>query len=109
MIHQAYCLRDTKAEIFAAPFFVPNDNLAIRLLSELVMDTRSNLGKYPQDFLLYRVGSYNTDTAALMPAQVELVCTASSCLPKPDPRQLTLPAHEQLLADAQAAAAKVIA
>lgn len=88
----AYSLRDVKAETFAAPFFVPNDNLAIRLLNELVLDTRSNLGKYPADFMLYRIGSYDSEHALLVPCQVELVCSASSCLPKPDPRQLTLPA-----------------
>lgn len=91
----AYSLRDTKAEVFAAPFFVPNDAIAIRLLSQLVTDTRNDLGKYPQDFMLYRIGTYDTESAKLESCNVDLVCTASSCLPKPDPRQLRIPGTEQ--------------
>lgn len=88
---QAFSLRDTKGEIFAAPFFVPNENIAIRLVSELVLNQRTDLGKYPSDFLLYRTGSYDTETALLSPCQVELICSASSCLPKPSPHEIPLP------------------
>jgi len=87
----AFSLRDTKADTFAAPFFVPKPGIAIRLLSQLVQDSRSDLGKYPADFKLYRIGSYNTETAVLTSEPVELVCTASSCLPKPDPAQILIP------------------
>jgi len=79
---QAFTLRDTKAEVFAAPFFLPNEALAKRLLSQLVLDQRSDLGKYPQDFLLYLCGFYETETAHLAPCPVELICSASSCLPR---------------------------
>jgi len=88
---EAFSLRDTKAEVFAAPFFVPNEAIATRLLVQLVQDHRSDLGKYPADFLLYRIGTYDTETALLKSSTVELICTASSCLPKADPRQLTIP------------------
>lgn len=91
---QAFSLRDTKAETFAAPFFVPNENIAVRLLSQLVLDKRTDLGKYPQDFMLYRVGDYDTDNAALSACQVELICTASSVLPKENPAQLQIPGTE---------------
>lgn len=80
---EAFSLRDVKAESFGAPFFVPNENIAIRLLSKLVVDTRTEVGQYPLDFILYRVGHYDTDTGLLTPLSVELICTASSCLPKP--------------------------
>lgn len=93
---QAFSFRDTKAETFAAPFFVPNAAIAKRLASQLVLDQRSDLGKYPADFLLYCVGSYDTETARLEPQQVELICTVSSCLPKPDPRQLSLEIEKML-------------
>lgn len=95
MILQAFSLRDMKAEIFAAPFFVPNEHIAIRLVSELVRDPRSDLGKYPQDFMLYRTGSFNTETALLTATTIELVCSATNCLPKADPRQIQIPGTEQ--------------
>lgn len=79
---QAFSLRDTKAEVFAAPFFVPSHGIAVRLLNELVKDKRTDLGKYPQDFILYRVGEYDTDSALLTPSMIEIICTATSCLPR---------------------------
>jgi len=89
---QAFSLRDTKGEVFAAPFFLPNEALAKRLLSQLVLDQRSDLGKYPQDFLLYLVGFYETDTAHLAACPVELICSASSCLPRVAPALEASPA-----------------
>jgi len=82
MLHNAYSIRDTVSEIFAAPFFVPSDGVAKRFLSELVVNPNSDIGKYPKDFMLYRVGTYDTETAKLTPLPVELVCSASSLLPK---------------------------
>jgi len=80
---EAFSLRDTKAETFAAPFFVPNEAIAMRFISQEVLDTRTNLGKYPADFMLYRVGTYDTDTAQLTAVEViSLVCPASSLLPR---------------------------
>jgi len=79
----AYSLRDIKTDVFAAPFFVPSDGIAYRLLRELVLDKRSDLGKYPEDFTLHQVGEYDTSTAELIPMQTRLVCTAKSLSPAP--------------------------
>jgi len=79
---EAFSLRDVKGEIFAAPFFVPNHNIARRLLTQLVQDQRSDLGKYPEDFQLYSIGFYETSTGLLTPHTIELVCSATSCLPR---------------------------
>jgi len=92
---QSFSMRDVKAETYAAPFFVPNESIAIRLLSELVLDKRSTLGKYPQDFSLYRIGEYDTTTAVLTSCQIDMICSATSCLPKPDPRQIEIPGTSQ--------------
>lgn len=92
---QAFSLRDTKAEVFAAPFFVPNENIARRLVGRMLQDHRSDLAQYPADFMLYSVGTYNTENAALISEQVELVCSVSSLLPKDNPAQLRIPGTEQ--------------
>jgi len=82
---EAFSLRDVKADVFAAPFFVPNQAIAIRLLSQLVLDQRADLGKYPQDFMMFRIGTYDTDNGLLCACPVELVCSAVSCLPQNKP------------------------
>jgi len=80
---QAYCLRDTKAEVFAAPFFVPREAIALRAVGQMAQNPHTDVAQYPQDFLLYRVGEYDTDTALLTPCTVELVCAVSAVLQKP--------------------------
>lgn len=88
-------MRDVKAEVFGPPFFVPNDAIALRLLAQLVLDKRSDLGKYPGEFFLYHVGEFSVESGALAPiSPVRMVCAASSCLPQPDPRQPELPGTE---------------
>lgn len=91
---KAFCLRDVKADTYGAPFFVPNVAIAVRLLGEMVQDRRTDVGKYPADFSLYSVGSYETNTGLLEASELEMVCSAVSCLPKEDPRLLKLPSEE---------------
>lgn len=90
MILRAFALRDMKADNFHAPFFVPSPIQAIRLLGQLVQDKNSELGKWPGDFTLYEIGTYETSTGFMTGNLPSEICTALSCLPKPDPRQLTL-------------------
>jgi len=80
---EAFSVRDIKGEIFASPFFVPNLEIAKRLMIQLVQDARTDLGKYPADFHLYSIGFYETDTGCLTPHLPQMVCTATSCLPRP--------------------------
>lgn len=82
MILKAFSLRDTKGETFGAPIFVPTEGVMIRLLPQLASDQRTDLGKFPDDFLLYSIGEYNTATAVMTPAEISLVCSVSSTLKK---------------------------
>lgn len=87
----AYSLRDMKADNFHAPFFVPSQVHATRLLAQLVRDPNSEVGKYTADFMLYEIGSLETSTGELLPSIPSEICSAMSALPKPDPRQFTIP------------------
>lgn len=91
----AYSLRDMKADNFHAPFFVPSQAHARRLLAELVQDNRSDVGKYTADFMLYEIGSLETETGSLTPCKPSEICSALSVLPKPDPRQLAIPGTQE--------------
>lgn len=79
---RAFSLRDTKSETFGAPFFVPTAGIALRVVTELVNDRRTDVGKYPDDFILYDVGEFDTQSAQLSHSQAELVATAKSLLPR---------------------------
>lgn len=89
---KVFALRDVKADAFGSPFFVPNDGIARRVLSEWVRQPGSDVAKYPAEFMLFEIGEYDNESALLTPTvPTVMICSASSCLPKPDPRQLVMP------------------
>lgn len=59
MIVYGYSLLDVKAGLFSPPFFLIHDSLAIRAVCELALDKTTTPGKYPGDFVLYRVGAFD--------------------------------------------------
>lgn len=65
MIVQAYSLYDRKALRYHAPFFAVTDGEAIRSCSDLVQDTNTTVGRHPNDYVLYCVGSYRDDDGHL--------------------------------------------
>jgi len=78
---QAYSVHDVKSESFAAPFFVPKEGIAVRVLTQMVADERTDVSKFPADYFLYHVGSYDTDKAVLESlSPVVMVCSASSVM-----------------------------
>lgn len=61
----AYSVFDTKALIYHLPFFQPTDGAAIRMLADLVNDSNTQMGRYPADFVLYCVGTYDGNVGGL--------------------------------------------
>jgi len=62
-----FSIRDTKAEIFNPPFFKHTHGEAERDFSTLVNDEKSMPSKYPEDYDLYYVGTYDDQTGKLSP------------------------------------------
>ena len=63
MILKAYAIRDSKAKAFMAPFFLPNDGVAIRAFSDNVNSESANqISKHPDDFVLYSTGAWDDET-----------------------------------------------
>lgn len=63
----AYALYDKAAETFLEPFFAQSDAAAERGLKYQLTDQRSQLSMFPQDFVLYKLGAYDTDSGFLTP------------------------------------------
>lgn len=97
---RVFALRDNKADAFGSPFFVPNDAIARRMVGELVQDKRTEVGKYPAEFAVYEIGTFDPGTGVMVGIQPTVVCSVLSCMPKPDPRQLLL-APEMAQADVE--------
>lgn len=81
MLLRAYTLHDVKALTYSPPFFQHNNGLAVRMLTDLVNDNNTSVGRHPADFRLYCVGSYDDSTGKLIPLDIiEHVMDAVSCV-----------------------------
>ncbi len=64
--HRCYTIYDVKAEAYLLPFFQTKDGLAIRVVEEAVNDGKHQFCKYPEDYSLWRIGSYDEQSGTLV-------------------------------------------
>jgi len=67
MNYLVYSILDTKAEQYHNPFYAPTRGVAIRQFSEAVNDEKTELYKYPKDFILYEIGTFDGDHGVITP------------------------------------------
>lgn len=56
-----YSVLDVQAQVFCPPFLCPNDGMAVRDFAYAANDKSTNVGKYPSDYKLYCIGSFDDD------------------------------------------------
>lgn len=59
MITKIFAIKDSKAGAFLRPFFVPNEAVAIRAVSEAFYDESSDFYRHATDYDLYELGEYD--------------------------------------------------
>ncbi len=57
-----YSIFDKKALAFGTPFFLVNDQVAVRTFRDLVMNKETQVSLHPEDYVLYKVGRFNMVT-----------------------------------------------
>jgi len=57
-----YSVYDTKAEQYGTPVYCRTDAEARRQFGQVVNDENTEFAKHPEDFLLYRVGSFDQES-----------------------------------------------
>lgn len=67
MTLQAYSVYDSKAQVFAKPFFELNNGTALRAWSQAVNDPKTAFNEHPEDYSLHHIGEYSDETATLTP------------------------------------------
>lgn len=79
MIHQVLAVFDEKAEAFAQPYFVANEVVGMRAFKAACEDRDSLLFKFPEDYRLYQLGTYDDVTGRLeCPDRPRLLMSAFS-------------------------------
>ena len=59
---QVYCVRDAKAEAYLTPFYMVNEAMAMRAISDCIQDENHQFNKHAEDFALYHLGVYSDST-----------------------------------------------
>jgi len=62
----AYCVYDRKSKVYNTPYFLSNDNVALRHFDTVMQSTDSLIGRYPDDYSLYRVAAMDTETGSVI-------------------------------------------
>jgi hypothetical protein len=58
-------VHDRKANEFQGLFLVPSLAVAIRMFNDTLADPDTVMHKHPEDFALYKIGEFNTETAEI--------------------------------------------
>lgn len=54
-----YSVHDVQLAAFGRPFYAETDGVAVRSFADPVMDSEHQFGKFPGDFCLYEIGSFD--------------------------------------------------
>jgi hypothetical protein len=73
MQFNVYGIFDTASGIYDRPFVMQSDGQALRAFGDIAVDAEHPIGKHPEDFSLFRLGTFNDNTG-------ELTCTGKECL-----------------------------
>jgi hypothetical protein len=70
MKKKIYVVYDSKAENYGNPMFFATRGEAIRMFSEECNRPESMVNKYPEDFTLFEIGTYNEKEDGLISAYI---------------------------------------
>lgn len=62
-----YSIYDTKAEHYGDPVFIRTDAEARRMFGQVATDTKTEIGRHPEDFLLFRLGTWDPENGLITP------------------------------------------
>ncbi len=57
-----YCIKDEKTGVFFHPYFMTHDVMAKRMFQGTIRRRDSLLREFPEDYALYRIGTYDENT-----------------------------------------------
>lgn len=58
-----FTIHDSKAQAFIQPWYSPNTDTAIRQFTTAVRDPATEFSKYPGDYTLFHLGTFNQEKA----------------------------------------------
>nr|UXQ88119.1 MAG: nonstructural protein [Microvirus sp.] len=78
----AYTIYDVASGVYMRPFFSQADGQAIRGFKDIATDAEHEIGKHPEDYTLYRIGSFNDTSGKMEGENLEKLSTGLQCVHK---------------------------
>lgn len=75
-IHNVVAVKDTALDGFLPPFTVPSIPMAVRSFSDEVVKTDSPMFAHPEDYALFDLGTFDTDSGVFSPKTPEQIIRA---------------------------------
>lgn len=63
MIKPMFSVFDAKARVFSSPFLSTNEDTAIRDFKRAATDPQTDICRFPSDYDLYRLGTFNDENS----------------------------------------------
>lgn len=67
MILQVFSVFDSKAKVYSQPFYSINAGVAVRSFTDLVNDPGSSVHRYPEDFTLFQIATFDDARGVVVP------------------------------------------
>jgi len=80
MLKKMYSVYDSKSEIFSSPFTSVNDSTAVRDFSRAVNDEQTDINRFPLDYSLFTLGTFDDTSGVITPASPPAVLVQAASL-----------------------------
>lgn len=77
---QIFSVLDVKSKLYAQPFFLQNEDVALRVFTNAANDKSSEIYQNPSDYQLYCIGSFNIETGLITSNEIPTLLTSASSL-----------------------------
>lgn len=84
---KVYSIYDKAAQAYTSPFFLVTDAQAYRAFETEAQNQQSNIGKYPDDYVLHKVGEFDEISGLFDTHEPERMISAREILAKPETTQ----------------------
>lgn len=62
-----YIIYDIKGKFYMNPWFIGNDQQAIRQFTDIANDLQTPIGRHPEDYILFSIGHFDNNHGTLHP------------------------------------------
>lgn len=73
-----YAVRDVKAEAYGAPMSIATRGLALRSFGDACLAPKSELGRFPSDYMLYELGTWDPNSGSIVAHNVPVFIASAS-------------------------------